>query len=855
MTGIIEWIKTALFQEHGRTSSAEELQAVFKTRYRNFRALLTANNNALQAMAELELALQSGQTFSMAFVRERTTAVMVNVYKMIRHLEEMSGGRYRKLDKVIETINSEIDTIIEAVPSVHGGEYVIPLAQIDKNSIGLVGNKMANLGEIASIPGMKTPQGFAISISASDYLLTANNLNSEILRLLQSHDPDNLAEVYKVSAAIQKLIARSRLPADLEEKIYSAYTELEKNTEPGVTVALRSSALGEDTAGVSFAGQYHTELDVHSEFISQIYKEIVASKFTSRAMLYRMKRGYRHKDVAMGVACLAMVDSVVSGVTYSRDPENPANFWVVISVVRGSAVKVVEGTCNTCILLVSRRPPHRILQRETADGTDGLNDLAPSELLTREQIVKITETALILEEHFGSAQDIEWSIDKQGRLIILQSRPVVCAIEAKRDNTLQDEPADSDIPPLLCGSVTASAGVACGPVFHVRSSLDILRFPKGAVLVVEHPLPEWAPLLNRAVAVIAETGSVAGHLATVAREFTIPAIFGVPGALKKLSTAETITVDAGRRRIYSGEREELMSQTVQQPDLMKGSPVKLLLQNLLKHITPLNLTDPNSPFFKSGYCETLHDIARFCHEKSVTEMFKFGEKEHFDQRTAMRLVENVPLDWWVVNVADGFREGVDLSHKTIHVKDIISVPMIALWQGISAFPWQGPPAVCARGFGAILFQSTMQPGLVPAVGSSLTEKNYFLISKHFCNLSVRLGYHFAMVEAYLSDLRTESYVAFTFKGGAADTKRKAGRIALISEILSRFDFRIEQKGDALTARVEKQPEDFLKQRLKILGYLSVHTRQIDMVMNNRDSVDLYKNKFLTEIREMLDQTN
>ena len=121
MTGIIEWIKTALFQEHGRTSSAEELQAVFKTRYRNFRALLTANNNALQAMAELELALQSGQTFSMAFVRERTTAVMVNVYKMIRHLEEMSGGRYRKLDKVIETINSEIDTIIEAVPSVHGG--------------------------------------------------------------------------------------------------------------------------------------------------------------------------------------------------------------------------------------------------------------------------------------------------------------------------------------------------------------------------------------------------------------------------------------------------------------------------------------------------------------------------------------------------------------------------------------------------------------------------------------------------------------------------------------------------------------------------------------------------------------
>jgi pyruvate,water dikinase len=855
MTAIVEWIK-AVFSPGRRTiDSPEELQDAFKARYRSFRALLTANNNALDAMADLELALQSGQTFSMAFVRARTTAIMVNVYKMVQHLEEMSDGRYHRLKKVHEKIGFHVNAILEEVPPVQNGEWVVALTAINRNTVDLVGNKMANLGEIATISGMEIPQGFAITVSASAHFLSTTNLDSEILRLLQTLDSDNLAEVHKVSVAIQQLISRSSLPVDLEEKMYSAYAELEKETQQGVTVALRSSALGEDSAGASFAGQYHTELDVPGELLGQAYKEIVASKFTSRAMLYRMKRGYRHKDVAMCVGCLAMVDAVVSGVTYSRDPENPESLWVVINVVRGAAVKVVDGTCNTCLLLVSRRAPYRILQCNTAKRTNGSDTQPPpSDILTMKQIKRITKIALILEDHFGSPQDIEWSINRQGKIIVLQSRPMVAIVGGEPSSKTEGKPEiDDHQHPLLRGSVTASIGVAWGPVFLVRSPLDMLEFPKGAVLVVEHPLPEWAPLLTKATAVIGETGSVAGHLATVCREFTIPAVFGVEDALKRLTNGEVITVDASNKRIYSGKREDFMVQVMQQPDLMAGSPVQALLRNLLKHITPLNLTDPASPFFKPGYCETLHDITRFCHEKSVIEMFKFGEKEHFGQRISMRLVEDVPLDWWVVNVADGFREDVDLTNKTIHIDDIVSTPMIAIWQGITAFPWCGPPALCVKGLGSILFQSTMQPGLDPAVGSALTGKNYFLISRHFCNLSIRLGYHFAMIEACLSDLRIESYVTFSFKGGAADAKRKAGRIALIAEILNQFDFRIDQKGDALTARVEKRSIDFLEQRLKILGYLSVHTRQIDMVMNTQASVDLYKKKFLIEIKEMLSQ--
>jgi pyruvate,water dikinase len=247
----------------------------------------------------------------------------------------------------------------------------------------------------------------------------------------------------------------------------------------------------------------------------------------------------------------------------------------------------------------------------------------------------------------------------------------------------------------------------------------------------------------------------------------------------------------------------------------------------------------------------MHDITRFCHEKSVIEMFDFGKRYRFDEGAAKRMVDNLPLEWWVINLSDGFTPDFDPSKKYINVNEIVSTPMIAIWQGMHAFPWEGPPSVSMRGMGAILFQSAMNPALDPAVASKMNQKNYFLVSRNYCNLSVRLGYHYAMIEAFISSLRTERYVTFRFKGGAADESRRIGRIELLAEILARFDFRIELTGDALTARVEKRTQKFLFSRLKVLGYLTIHTRQIDMVMADPQQYQHYRRKFIQEIEDML----
>jgi pyruvate,water dikinase len=111
-----------------------------------------------------------------------------------------------------------------------------------------------------------------------------------------------------------------------------------------------------------------------------------------------------------------------------------------------------------------------------------------------------------------------------------------------------------------------------------------------------------------------------------------------------------------------------------------------------------------------------------------------------------------------------------------------------------------------------------------------------------------------MIEAYLSELLTESYVTFRFKGGAADQQRKAVRTRLLADILLEYDFRIELRSDSLLARVKKRSVKFLEQRLQVLGYLTLHARQLDMVMDQPGAVDQYREKFLREIEQMLGST-
>lgn len=842
------------------TLDVEGLRTAFKARYHEFKLLLNANNRALEIMSEMEEALEGVRPFGMNFVSSKCTGVSASVWQMIKHLNELSPGKYEALYDRFKEIRERINPFVQHRGWLKEGPLVLSLDKVDKTLADLVGGKMANLGEIRNQIHLKVPNGFVITACGYHRFMAYNDLQTEIDRRLQATDVGALDQLFGLSAAIQQLIIKSCIPRDLESTILEQYGLLEEQSGRGITAAMRSSALGEDVAGVTFAGQYRSELNVSHENILHAYKEVVASKYSLPAMSYRLNRGIRDEDVAMCVGCLQMVDAASGGVVYSKNPVNIRDDAVVINSVWGLPKSVVDGSVMPDLFVISRAEPMEIRQKDIAvkdrkfvcypdEGVCRL-DLTGDEnakgSLSDGQAVELAGLAVKLEAYYGGPQDIEWALKADGSFVILQCRPLAQA-SAEEFPYLEDMGDGDSV--VISGGIEASPGLAAGEVFIVKKDADALKFPEGGVLVTAQALPRWATLLSRAAAVVTEQGSVAGHLANVAREFRVPALFGLPRAVERLENGRIITVDADGRRIYEGRIGALLKRAEKPKNIMVDSPVYDSLKGAAQQIVPLHLLDPDSPSFKPGSCKTFHDITRFCHEKSVHEMFRFGKTHHFPERSSKQLFADIPMNWWVLNLDDGFTQ--EAEGKYVLLENIASIPMLALWNGITAFPWEGPPPVDGKGLMSVMFEATKNTALVPGMRSRYADRNYFMISKNYCSLNSRFGFHLCIIETLVSDRERENYIRFQFKGGAADDQRRNKRVLFLTEILEEYGFGVQVREDFLMAGVEDRQKDDMERSLRILGYLIIHTRQLDMIMSNNKRVHYYRSKISKNISEML----
>jgi pyruvate,water dikinase len=838
-------------------ADAEAAREQLKSRYHALRLLLAANTRALRSMATMEQAAnEPAAVFGMSYVRSHCTAIGVNVFKMVRNLDALAPEKYQRLFERLEDIEGQINRELAVVPVVSDAPFVLSISEIGLEHLDVTGSKMATLGELAGAAGMRVPEGFVITTSAYDRVIAANDLQPEIARLLQTYSSDRLDELFIASSKLQQLILSAEVPADVAEAINEAAQTI-ADPASNVTFALRSSALGEDSANASFAGQYESLLNVRPSSLVDSYLEVVASKYTPQAMQYRRQRGLRDDQVAMSVGCLEMVRASCGGVAYSGNPSDQSDRAIHISSAWGLPKAIVDGRFASDLLVVDRSDPPVVRQREIGNKQhrfvlhprEGVRRgeveperrLEPS--LTDRQALMVAEAALVLERHFETPVDVEWAIDEDGRLVILQCRPLSQVVSGQPSNLPADTPQ-----PLVCSGVNASPGAASGTVHRVQRDADALSFPAGAVLVLEQPLPRWAALLGRTAAVVAEEGGVAGHLATVARELGVPAILGA-GNLEALEDGREVTVDAFTCSIYPGRIEALLMRehepaAADPPD----TPVRRALRKALEHIAPLTLLDPDSLDFRPSNCKTLHDITRFCHEQAVREVFAFGSDTLFPEHAAKQLHHNVPMQWWVLDLGNGFKQPV--SGKYVHLDEIACRPMHALWDGMVAIPWEGPPAVSGRGFGSVLFQATANPALSNPFTKPYANRNYFIISKHFMNLQSRFGFHFTNVEALAGERPEENYLSFSFKGGAADSKRKAGRAHFIAGLLSEIGFDTQVTEDVVTARRTHLQQDAIEEGVKVVGYLLMHTRQLDMIMGDPKAVTHYRQKMRGEIASL-----
>jgi len=846
----------------GEGLSDEEILAEFRKRYHNFRLLLTANKKTLGIMSEMEQALAGQFVFGMSYVRAQATAVSVNVFRIVKHLSEIAPGKYDALFERLKDIQSQISAVLARQPQTAATELVLPLEAVTREMSDQVGSKMANLGDIMTRLGLPVPPGFAVTSLAYSRFMRDTGLKEEINRLIQAEGADDHAKLLPLCSQIQQMIAGAELPEDVARAIKDAYGELEAKTQPAIHVSMRSSALGEDALGQSFAGQFRSILGVNAEEILIAYKEIVASKYSPQAVTYRLAKGIPDDDVAMCVGCMAMVDARSGGVIYSRNPLAIRDDEVFVHSAWGLAKTVVDGAVSSDLFVIRRGDPPSLVesrishkdQRFVCDPVAGVcrtldtGVLGHEPSLSDEEALRLGQLAITLDEAYGEPLDIEWAMDEARRIYLLQCRPLqqTQAASAVR-------PKGQYGTPVISGGATGSPGVAVGKIHTVTRDMDMLTFPDGGVLLCSEAAPRWATLLGKASALVCERGSSAGHLANVAREFGVPAIMGLDNAMAALSGKGLVTVDADGLAVYDGCVEALLALAEPPRDAEEPrSPMHAILREVLDIIAPLGLLDPGSPEFAPENCRTLHDITRFCHEKAVIEMFRFGQDFHFSKRASKQLKYRVPMKWFFVNLDDGFSH--EIKGKYVLMQDIACEPVHALWEGFVAVPWEGPPPVDAKGFMHIVAHSTVNPDLTHGGYSAYAQGNYFMISRHYMCLSSRFGYHFCTVEALVDERENENYVSFQFKGGAAEQERRMRRARFVAETLERYDFRVEMQGDEMRAIYAKGPMDRMLDRLRVVGYLLMHTRQLDMIMTNDALVAHYRERFAREIGGILRQS-
>lgn len=816
----------------------EQLRASFKTRYRDFERLLAANKRTLKLMTEIESALAGERPASMAFIRSRSTRILTNVFQIIQHLDRIAPEKYQPLYEKFTELQTTLGYQLAYHAEVKDVPLVMPLHAGNLDLVDELGGKMAALGELGSIPGIYIPPGFIVTAQAYRLFIEQSGIKDELNRIIQIVEFEMDQSQVAVSNRLQRLIIDSPLPEKLENAILTHYTALEQTAGKDIAVSVRSSAIGEDSHDMSFAGQYRSILNVKKEELLRAYKKVVAGKYAAQAMSYRLHYGIRDDEVAMCAGCMPMIDAKAGGVVYTGNPLDDSDDSVSIYSVHGLPRLVVDGTAPIDTFVVSRSQPRTILHKGVKQEHGAS--------LADEKILELAEISLRIEEHFGSVRDIEWAVDQRDNIILLQSRPLTKRM--KKQSRKEGAEVEGNAVTLAQGGTTASRGSVSGPVFIARNIKDAERFPKGAILVTDQPLPYWATLLGQAAAVVTEQGSVACHLASVAREFGVPALFSVPRASQFLTDNQVITVDADSGRIYEGKVNILLDEPPQDEHRIHGSPVYQALKGASELILPLRLVDPTASNFAPENCKTFHDITRFCHEKAVLEMFQFGVEHEFSQRIARRLFTDVATQFWIIDLDDGLAEGVDDPYF-IRLEEVVSIPMTAIWRGMQLVEWEGPPPVDARGFFQVLAQSAMDTDLNESRPSRYSEGSHFMISRKYCSLQSRFGFHFATVEAMVGDRTGENYISFQFGGGGASQERQNIRSRLIAEILEENGFHAKQNKDLVSATIGGYEQKRMENALEVIGYLLVHTRQLDMVMSDGDSIEQYKSKMMTDLEK------
>lgn len=300
--------------------------------------------------------------------------------------------------------------------------WVIEFGKIEDATI--VGEKSWNLSKMLA-DGYPVPHGFAITKQSFENFLSLNNINDQVTPLLKEIDYKDPLDIKRVSERIKEIVINSKIPQPIVDDILKLKTEL--NNGP---IMVRSSALGEDSGDSSFAGQLDSFITEGTD--KEILDSVLAcwaSYWSERALIYQNLKKVELQG--MGIAIQEMVKPTVAGVLFTRNPNHASKPEMLLEYCFGHAEELVSGQITPGAISI-----HRDTKAiDVISHPDQIDYKKEEHALKGDEswINALFEIAKKLEDEHNAPVDIEWAVNSDKEVKIVQSRPITQLHDIKED--------------------------------------------------------------------------------------------------------------------------------------------------------------------------------------------------------------------------------------------------------------------------------------------------------------------------------------------------------------------------------------------------------------------------------------
>lgn len=790
--------------------------SLVRFRTETLRNLADKSTKSLKILSDLKADLNHAKRFS-SRIKRPVRRVIEEVLLMSEELNLITGNRHQDLYKVIFRIKKGTEDLFKD----HDVSN-IPIAVSLENDFAsdpkVCGNKASGLAALWAEFESGIPESFVVT-SAGYKLFTDREDPGERIRLLLEDDLDlkdyDLAEVR--ASRIRSCIEKAEVPGEVKKAI-SGFAE---RIDPSKTAkwAVRASFVDEN-GDHSFAGQFDNFVDVGFKDLETAYKQVIAGKFSAKALMYRAMSGFREIKTPMAVLFTVMSPLKLKGTIETIDLNSETEKTVVVNYHASDLKSTVS------VYFHADKNQNLYFSKITGDSYDNLEK---SHL-----IQEAAEKAWKARNRLGFDISLEWGVDDDNRLVFIQCKK----IRLNNKSSFLYVP-DSDSPLLTSGGKTLFPGKAEGNIVFLESVKDIGKVTKGCVVLIKKPEEFLVPVLPLVSSVLIVDADPLDPVLSLIKDLSIPCIYQLGDEADKLFDKNIVSIDATGRKIFNGVkwpnlRESVLAR-INTRTKIKGQ------SSLYDYILKLNLKNPDSPTFKAKLCGSVCDILWYIQEKASAAIFEFCDTyKKNNGLKSYRIKTDLPLNLQVIELDSSFCK----TQGRLNIpENISSKTFMALWSGISDkrlfWPkrWERKMADTPSEFSEIVLGGNKGP-------RRKKDLNYIMLSKDYINLNARISFHYVMIDCAAGPGVENNHIHFRFRDGGGSYESRKLCACFLERVLQHQGFGVERKQDIVNAWYRFFPEEDTLAKLEMTGRLIVCARELDAVLRNSLDVKLYCDYFI-----------